>query len=237
MGYKPRSFHSYKNKNMNLLKVCLLFVFAFEASHSQQSNTGDFTTTSNKRFFNCWKRAAQICRAPCRGRECSAKCTVKCGFLGKVCDPITCEASNPSECTAGSGGSTAGCGTGYTQVEVKCYKVNTGPVNYLTALTSCIADGATLASVETEEEYNTVYSLTGSTGAWIGLTDFLDEGNFSWIDGAVYDPTTSYTNWMNNQPNNANTNQNCVWIRPDGRWDDITCKKSEAYVCQKTARS
>merc|ERR1712168_692547 len=172
MGYKPRSFHSYKNKNMNLLKVCLLFVFAFEASHSQQSNTGDFTTTSNKRFFNCCKRAAQICRAPCRGRECSAKCTVKCGFLGKVRDPITCEASNPSECTAGSGGSTAGCGTGgsggstagcgtgYTQVGSKCYKVNTGPVNYLTALTSCIADGATLASVETEEEYNTVYSLT-----------------------------------------------------------------------------
>jgi len=228
---------------MNLLQVCLLFIFAFEASHSQQSNTGDFTTTSNKRFFNCCKRAAQICRAPCRGRECSAKCTVKCGFLGKVCDPITCEASNPSECTAGSGGSggsggsTAGCGTGYTQVGVKCYKVNTGPVNYLTALTSCIADGATLASVETEEEYNTVYSLTGSTGAWIGLTDFLDEGNFSWIDGAVYDPTTSYTNWMNNQPNNANTNQHCVWIRPDGRWDDITCKKSEAYVCQKTANS
>merc|ERR550519_1675904 len=113
----------------------------------------------------------------------------------------------------------------------------TSPVNYLTALTSCISMGATLASVETEEEYNTVYSLTGSTGAWIGLADFLDEGNFSWIDGAVYDPATSYSNWMNNQPNNANINQHCVWIRPDGRWDDITCKKSEAYVCQKTARS
>merc|ERR1712013_956248 len=115
--------------------------------------------------------------------------------------------------------------------------VTTSPVNYLTALTSCISMGATLASVETEEEYNAVYSLTGSTGAWIGLADFLDEGNFSWIDGAVYDPATSYSNWMNNQPNNANINQYCVWIRPDGRWDDITCKKSEAYVCQKTARS
>merc|ERR1719499_3074062 len=83
------------------LSILLFSLFTLEVSHGQRSDTGDFTTTSNKRLFNCCKRANQICRAPCRGRECSAKCTVKCGFLGKVCDPITCEASNPSECTAG----------------------------------------------------------------------------------------------------------------------------------------
>jgi len=219
--------------------VTLFFMFAIllEFSLCQKSKTGDFETTSNKRFRNCCSRAPQICRAPCRGRECSAKCTVKCGFLGKVCSPITCEASNPNECTVESGGSTAGCDSGYTQVGSKCYMAQAGPVNYLTALTSCISIGAKLASLETEAEHNAVYALTVSTGAWLGLTDFLDEGIFSWVDGAVFDSATSYNNWMNNQPNNANTNQHCVWIRPDGRWDDITCKKTEAYVCQKAARS
>merc|ERR1711915_773095 len=157
--------------------------------------------------FNCCNRAAQICRNPCSGRECTAKCTVRCGFLGgRVCDPVTCEVANPTGCTAGSGsgGSTSGCEAGYTTVGSKCYKVNTGPVNYLDAITSCIQMGATLASVESQAEHDAV---------------------------------TSYNNWMNNQPNNNNNNQHCVWIRPDGRWDDVTCKKTEAYVCQKTASS
>merc|ERR1712126_368774 len=103
-----------------------------------------------------------------------------------------------------------GCEAGYTTVGSKCYKVNAGPVNYLDAITSCIAMGATLASVESQAEHDAVYALTGSTGAWIGLADWLDEGN---------------SNWINNQPNNNNNNQHCVWIRPDGRWDDVTCKK------------
>jgi len=195
---------------------------------------------SNKRLFNCCNRAAQICRNPCSGRECTAKCTVRCGFLGgRVCDPVTCEVANPTGCTAGSGsgGSTSGCEAGYTTVGSKCYKVNAGPVNYLDAITSCIAMGATLASVESQAEHDAVYALTGSTGAWIGLADWLDEGNFNWINGATFDAATSYNNWMNNQPNNNNNNQHCVWIRPDGRWDDVTCKKTEAYVCQKTASS
>ena len=175
----------------------------------------------------------------------TAKCTVRCGFLGsKVCSPVTCQAANPTQCTAGSGGSggsggssTAGCDSGYTQVGTKCYMVQAGPVNYLDALTSCISMGAKLASLESEAEQNAVYALTGSTGAWLGLTDFLDEGIFSWVDGAVFDSATSYNNWRPNQPNNGNINQHCVWIRPDGGWDDVTCKKTEAYVCQKTARS
>ena len=61
------------------------------------------------------------------------------------------------------------------------------------------------------------------------MTDLLDEGVFAWVDRA----DLGYTNWKNNQPNNGQNNQHCVWIRPDGSWDDVTCKKTEAYVCQK----
>ena len=75
---------------------------------------------------------------------------------------------------------------------------------YLDAITGCIAEGATLATIESQAEQDAVYALTGSTGAWIGFADFLDEGTFSWVDGTA----ASFTNWRNNQPNNGNNNQN-----------------------------
>ena len=81
-------------------------------------------------------------------------------------------------------------------------------------------------------EQEIVYSMAGSTGAWLGLTDFLDEGVFSWVDGTA----VGFTNWRGGQPNNINNNQHCVWLRTDGDWDDVTCKRSEAYICQKQAR-
>merc|ERR1711915_403683 len=63
---------------------------------------------------------------------------------------------------------------------------------------------APLATIESQAEQDAVYALTGSTGAWIGFADFLDEGTFSWVDGTA----ASFTNWRNNQPNNGNNNQN-----------------------------
>jgi len=107
--------------------------------------------------------------------------------------------------------------------------VETDAVNYLDAIAACVTLGGTLASIENDEEQAAVADLTKDTGAWIGLTDSLDEGDFTWVDDATFD----YENWRDNQPNNGNDNQHCVWIRTDGEWDDILCKKDNAYVCQK----
>merc|ERR1712213_53482 len=203
----------------------------------QEAVGQDFEVTPKKRFFGkCCKKAQQICNQPCNGKLCTAKCTVRCGFLGStVCDPITCQVANPGGCTGGSGGSSSACESGYTEVGSKCYKVNTGPLNYLESLKSCISMGAELATVSSQTEQDAVFALTGSSGAWIGLTDFLDEGDFSWVDGTAFDETSSFNNWRSNAPNNGNGNQHCVQIRPDGEWDDVICNKAQAYVCQKAA--
>ena len=41
---------------------------------------------------------------------------------------------------------------------------------------------------------------------WIGLQDFLNEGNFTWADGM---DLGSYTNWAANQPDNNGQGQVC----------------------------
>jgi len=168
---------------------------------------GSVASLESNRFFtgiasglDCCSRTTELCTTPCAGQECTSMCEVRCGFLGSiVCTPLACSAANSAGCI-----SAAPCADGYTQVDSKCMKVVAGPSNYLDAITGCIAEGATLATIESQAEQDAVYALTGSTGAWIGFADFLDEGTFSWVDGTA----ASFSNWRNNQPNNGNNNQN-----------------------------
>ena len=85
---------------------------------------------------------------------------------------------------------------------------------------------------------------------WFGLQDFLKgEGTFTWADGS---PLGEYTNWARNQPDNNGKGQvsrnqremecvecdemlclqDCVVIRADGLWNDVTCGAPKTIVCQ-----
>ena len=155
-----------------------------------------------------------------------------CGFTGVVCPSVTCGEANPGECEGGSG--SGPCDEGYTQVGTKCWKLLTDQKNYLDSMISCTLEGAVLASIGSESEQSTMYSMVGSEGVWTGLNDILDEGVYAWTDSALLD----YTNWNNGQPNNRDGNQHCVFMRgQDGKWDDIVCKRLEPFICQKTATS
>ena len=77
-------------------------------------------------------------------------------------------------------------------------------------------------------------AMVTDEGAWFGLSDILQEGTFSWRDGTEL----TYTNWRSSNPNNVDGEQHCVYVRGDDKtWDDITCRRREPYLCQKTARS
>ena len=88
--------------------------------------------------------------------------------------------------------------------------------------------------------------MTGGQVGWIGLQDFINEGNFTWTDDTS---PTSYTNWVNSQPDNNGQGQvgymphfkcnvtcdvqHCVVIRADGRWNDVICGDHRPAVCQR----
>merc|ERR1711953_885598 len=140
-----------------------------------------FTHRVRERFLsfnNCCNNAEQYCKRPCAGRPCASQCRIKCGFLSGLCPPVACQTANPGQCSGGGGGGGGGsrCPPGYTDIGRVC--------------------------VESQQEQDDLYTLTGTTGAWIGLTDFLDEGEFGWTDGS---PLT-FTNFRAGQPNNGNNN-------------------------------
>merc|ERR1711936_1049387 len=187
--------------------IFFLLLINFTFSQLSFKRGEEFTHKVRGRFLNfnkCCNNAQRYCKRPCAGRPCDSQCRVQCGFLSGLCPAVSCQAANPTQCGGGSGGGGGGggggCEAGYTLVVSKCVKVVAGPANYLSAITGCDRLGGSLVSVNSQQEQDELYALTGSAGAWIGLTDFLDEGTFSWTDGSV----VSFTNFKSGQPNNGN---------------------------------
>ena len=85
-----------------------------------------------------------------------------------------------------------------------------------------------LAAIESSEEQKVVED-NAPNGAWIGLSDVIEEGTFTWLSGA---PLT-YTNWGEGQPSGGR-NEDCVWISDqNGKWEVKGCFSRRPYVCQR----
>lgn len=83
--------------------------------------------------------------------------------------------------------------------------------------------GANLISVQSASENSDLVTALANQGyssnvIWIGFSDAVTEGTFTWFDGA---PVT-YTNWAPTEPNNAG-DEDCVQIYADGSWNDLAC--------------
>ena len=108
----------------------------------------------------------------------------------------------------------------------RCCQLPASTGDWLAGLRTCIAEGGTLAKPESAAENTAVQGLLGEPRVtilsrvtcprhaggqvgWVGLQDFLNEGSFTWADGASLG---SYTNWANNQPDNNGQGQ--VRVRP-----------------------
>ena len=106
-----------------------------------------------------------------------------------------------------------------------------GPVDYLSAVTGCIARGGILVSIQSLQEQKGIEALLGNSDAWIGLTDFREEGNFTWVDDEA---AFGFSYWNHGAVKNGDGGQHCVIITgQEGKWENVICGRKEKFVCQE----
>ena len=101
------------------------------------------------------------------------------------------------------------------------------------ALKSCESENAVLVTIDNADENNFVGSLSNSA-FWIGLNDISQEGHFVWVSSS----RSAYRDWGKHEPNNV-ADEDCVHMltyESAISWNDLSCNKSLAYVCEKGQR-
>jgi hypothetical protein len=114
-----------------------------------------------------------------------------------------------------------------------CYFVQSGSVNYATALNSCPAGThlATLADIAENE--SGMGAVIGKNDAWIALKAASTLGSYDW--GA---PTSEafnsrrYHGFTGAEPNESST-PNCVRVSDGMGWRDISCSNTYDSLCER----
>ena len=109
--------------------------------------------------------------------------------------------------------------------------------NYDDAKTKCSAIGGMLPEPRTAQESEFVKQVGTSYWFFLGLTDLLDEGNWSWNTGG----SVTWAMWENGEPDGG-TSQNCAaQIRGAHVWISGYCDNPNGLdipiVCEKTRKS
>ncbi|KAK1333661.1 hypothetical protein QTO34_006046 [Cnephaeus nilssonii] len=113
------------------------------------------------------------------------------------------------------------------QVGKKFYLTNGRKMTFDRVKALCAHFQASMAIPMNAEENKAITYVTKGD-AFMGITDKENEGHFVDLTGR---PVT-YQNWNANEPNNANSEEHCVMILPDGKWNDISCSASLLAVCE-----
>jgi hypothetical protein len=142
------------------------------------------------------------------------------------------------------------CAAGELQGENEhCYFFDVTATTWLAARVTCRARGAgwDLASVHSAVDAAFLAEHLAFE-AWIGATDILDEGTWTWVDdgqpfwvgdgaGAAFGG--AFVNWDGTEPNGGR-GSNCARAvpraadapNPDARWADLACSQLRGAVCE-----
>ncbi|KAM8872531.1 uncharacterized protein ACB058_004460 isoform 1-T1 [Synchiropus picturatus] len=100
------------------------------------------------------------------------------------------------------------------------------------ALEDCVARGANLVSIHSQEEEQFLSEYTKGSSKWIGLQSNAMEGGYSWSDGTP----VSHTNWGHGEPNNHDGREQCVEMVSSTNgtvswWNDLNCDAHQDWIC------
>ncbi|XP_059188551.1 galactose-specific lectin nattectin-like [Centropristis striata] len=125
-----------------------------------------------------------------------------------------------------------GCPSGWTKFEDKCYLFTNSPKTWTEAETTCLDQGANLASFRNEAIYNFIRQIVKTATnkderVWVGAHDTTNEGVWLWSDGSVF----AFTGWGANQPDNAGAKEHCMELNYNGATNDVPCNLKRGFVC------
>lgn len=120
----------------------------------------------------------------------------------------------------------ASCPPGWTCLGKRAFRVFDDRKNWVDAEKACEYEGpgVRLATVNSREENDLLWSLGGGGHTWIGLSDRATEGDFRWVDGQDAQGRP-YRNWWRWEPNDAGRREDCahLWHPGSGTWNDLPC--------------
>nr|XP_008304149.1 PREDICTED: C-type mannose receptor 2-like [Stegastes partitus] len=105
----------------------------------------------------------------------------------------------------------------------KTYILSPTSMTWFDARAYCRTHYTDLAIIENDQENTQMLSVKSNITVWIGLYRV----SWRWSDNS----SSSFRNWMNGQPNNAN-NQYCAAETQDHVWNDAPCSKKMPFWCQ-----
>jgi hypothetical protein len=114
--------------------------------------------------------------------------------------------------------------------EVKGYhtysQIN-GSFTWTAAKADAESRGGYLATVTSAEEKNKIELIRNANDLWLGASDSVQEGSWTWVTGESW----SYTNWYGSNPDNSG-NEDYLSILSDGRWNDLPNSGLNGYVLE-----
>ena len=112
--------------------------------------------------------------------------------------------------------------------------VRSRKMSFYEAESVCNINGGKLFEPRDENVMKTVYEYARKESIgefWLGINDISFEGLF------VYTSNNSriwFNNWDEGEPNNREGGENCVQVKRNGFWNDVSCHgDGMSFVCMK----
>ncbi|MBT9558769.1 MAG: hypothetical protein IV100_22245 [Myxococcales bacterium] len=159
--------------------------------------------------------------------ECTAdSCSAQSG-----CSNVAVDCDDGDLCTADACENEMRCPAG-TASDGSCYEVVAEPSNWVDAAESCDNRGGHLVSITSSVENATVLELAQArcpgNEVYIGLSDLLKEGSFTWASGEAL----AYTHWAT-YPDDFQGKEDVVNMASTGFWNDAGWTETRpCYVCE-----
>ncbi|KAK6979691.1 lectin BRA-3 [Biomphalaria glabrata] len=102
------------------------------------------------------------------------------------------------------------------------------------AMCQCLDSRLYVARNLSKLEFIIQSAVGAGRATWIGLDDIVQEGQFVWIDGQLFDWTYRNNYFIPGRPDDYMQSQDCCVVDLGSRLlDDISCYSQFSFICEK----